>query len=234
MGSLYWQLNDCWPVASWSSIDYYGRWKALQYYARRFYDDVIISPFVHDGKVDIYVVSDKLQSLSGQSTCACWISPARSCWIRPKDVQLPPQSSAVYLSLSEKDLLKNADPKRTFLVADFRVDQKSVSRNLVFFDAMRNLDLPQHPGIEASLARSGQEYALTLRSPVLARNVYVSFGDEDVAASDNYFDLLPGEAVTIELTTSASLEQLRSALKVVSLVDAFGAERPDYRVHAHP
>ena len=234
MGSLYWQLNDCWPVASWSSIDYYGRWKALQYYARRFYDDVLISPVVRDGNVDIYVVSDKLQSLSGQIQVRLLDFSGKVLLDQTKDVQLPPQSSAVYLSLSEKDLLKNADPKRTFLVADFRMDQKSVSRNLVFFDAMRNLDLPQHPGIEASLARSGQEYALTLRSPVLARNVYVSFGDEDVAASDNYFDLLPGEAVTIELTTSASLEQLRSALKVESLVDAFGAERPDYRVHPHP
>jgi beta-mannosidase len=65
MGSLYWQLNDCWPVASWASIDYYGRWKALHYYARRFYDDVLISPFLHDDKVDVYVVSDKLQPLSG-------------------------------------------------------------------------------------------------------------------------------------------------------------------------
>ncbi|MGB6403517.1 MAG: glycoside hydrolase family 2 protein, partial [Candidatus Sulfotelmatobacter sp.] len=63
MGSLYWQLNDCWPVASWASIDYYGRWKALHYYARRFYDDLLISPFLHDGKVDVYVVSDKLQPL---------------------------------------------------------------------------------------------------------------------------------------------------------------------------
>jgi len=44
MGSLYWQIDDCWPVASWSSIDYYGRWKALQYYARRFYQDLLISP----------------------------------------------------------------------------------------------------------------------------------------------------------------------------------------------
>jgi beta-galactosidase/beta-glucuronidase len=48
MGSLYWQLNDCWPVASWASIDYYGRWKALHYYARRFYDDVLISPYLQE------------------------------------------------------------------------------------------------------------------------------------------------------------------------------------------
>ena len=44
MGSIYWQLNDCWPVASWSSLDYYGRWKALHYYARRFYAPLLVSP----------------------------------------------------------------------------------------------------------------------------------------------------------------------------------------------
>ncbi len=49
MGSIYWQLNDCWPVASWSSIDYYGRWKALQYYARRFYAPILVSPHVENG-----------------------------------------------------------------------------------------------------------------------------------------------------------------------------------------
>ena len=49
MGSIYWQLNDCWPVASWSSIDYYGRWKALQYYARRFYAPILVSPHLKAG-----------------------------------------------------------------------------------------------------------------------------------------------------------------------------------------
>ncbi len=59
MGSLYWQINDCWPVASWSGIDYFGRWKALHYYARRFYNDLLISPHEADGKINIHLVSDQ-------------------------------------------------------------------------------------------------------------------------------------------------------------------------------
>ena len=59
MGSLYWQLNDCWPVASWSSIDYFGRWKALQYYAKRFYSPVLLSPVVEEKDLKFYVVSDR-------------------------------------------------------------------------------------------------------------------------------------------------------------------------------
>src|SRR5438270_13792221 len=55
MGSLYWQLNDCWPVASWASIDYYGHWKALQYYSRRFYNDLLASSNSERGSTSIYV-----------------------------------------------------------------------------------------------------------------------------------------------------------------------------------
>jgi len=65
MGSLFWQLNDCWPVASWASIDYYGRWKALQYYARRFYAPVLVSPHVDSGTLSVYIVSDKTVPVEG-------------------------------------------------------------------------------------------------------------------------------------------------------------------------
>ena len=118
MGSLYWQLNDCWPVASWSSIDYFGRWKALQYYARRFYDDLLISPFAHDGNVDIYVVSDKLQPVNAQVRVRLLDFSGKVLQEQTKDVQLPPQSSAVYLSLVEKDLLKDCRPAAGFLTTD--------------------------------------------------------------------------------------------------------------------
>ena len=70
MGSIFWQLNDCWPVASWSSIDYYGRWKALQYYARRFYAPILVSPHVEDGSLKVYIVSDKTEGRAGHAARA--------------------------------------------------------------------------------------------------------------------------------------------------------------------
>jgi beta-mannosidase len=223
MGSLYWQLNDCWPVASWASIDYYGHWKALQYYAKRFYDDVIVSPFAHDGKLDVYVVSDKLQPLSGTIRTRLLDFSGKVLTEKTQDVQIPAQSSAIYFTLDEKDLLANADPQKTFLVFDLAVGGKPVSRNLIFFDTMHNLDLPKSVKIDASLDSSNRSYTATLRAPVLARSVYLSFGDLDVQTSDNYFDLLPGEEITVKLKTpsSVSLDQLKSAMQIVSLTDAF-------------
>jgi beta-mannosidase len=90
---------------------------------------------------------------------------------------------------------------------------------------MHNLDLPASVHIDVSLENLSGNYVVTLRSPVLARSVYVSFGDLDVRTSDNYFDLLPGEPVTVKLETptSGSLDQLRGSMQVLSLTDAFPA-----------
>ena len=58
MGALYWQVNDCWPVASWSGTDYFGRWKAMHYYAKRFFEPLFVSPLEEEGNLNFYVVSD--------------------------------------------------------------------------------------------------------------------------------------------------------------------------------
>ena len=221
MGSLYWQLNDCWPVASWASIDYYGRWKALHYYARRFYDDVLISPFLHDDKVDVYVVSDKLQPLSGTIHMHLLDFSGNSLLEQTKEVQVPAQSSAIYFTVDKAALSAKGDPRRTFLVFDLEVAGKRVSRNLIFFDVTHDLDLPVAPKIETTFNQSGGDFTITLQSQKLTRSVYLSFGDLDVQSSDNYFDLLPGEAVTIRLKSSATPEQVRGAMKVTSLTEAF-------------
>ncbi|MGD0569066.1 MAG: glycoside hydrolase family 2 protein [Candidatus Sulfotelmatobacter sp.] len=223
MGSLYWQLNDCWPVASWASIDYYGRWKALHYYARRFYDDVLISPFLKDDKVDVYVVSDKLQALAGTIHTRLLDFSGNVLLEQTKDVQVPAQSNAIYFSVDKAALAAKGDLRKSFLVFDLDVAGKRVSRNLIFFDAMHSLDLPVAPKIDATLSKAGEDYTVTLKSAKLARNVYVSFGDLEVQSSDNYFDLLPGEPVTIRLKTSAAREQLKAALTTMSLTEAFNS-----------
>lgn len=221
MGSLYWQLNDCWPVASWASIDYYGRWKALHYYARRFYDDVLISPFLHDDKVDVYVVSDKLLPVSGTIHMRLLDFAGEVLLDQSKDVQIPAQSSAIYFTVDKAALAAKGDPRKTVVVFDLQVAGKQVSRNLLFFNATHDLELPVAPKIESSFTKVDGEYSLTLKTAALARNVYVSLGELDAQMSDNYFDLLPGEPVTITLKTSSTLEQLQSALKITSLTEAF-------------
>ena len=221
MGSLYWQLNDCWPVASWASIDYYGRWKALHYYARRFYDDVLISPYQHDQQVDVYVVSDKLQPLTAKIRLRLLDFAGKTFLDQAQGIQIPALSSASYLKLPLHDLAAKADPHRSFLVADLVAGEQLVSRNLVFFDVTHNLDLPLAPKIESSMSKTERGYSLTLWTSELARNVYVAFGDREVQMSDNYFDLLPGEPATLTLRTSSTLDDLKRVLKVTSLTEAY-------------
>ena len=224
MGGLYWQLNDCWPVASWASIDYYGRWKALHYYARRFYDDVLISPFLHDDKVDVYVISDKLQPLSGTVHTRLLDFSGNAVLDQTKDIQIPAQSNAIYFTLDKSNLAAKADLHRSFLVFDLEVAGKRASRNLIFFDVTHNLDLPVMPQIETTLNQTGAGYTLTMQSSKLARGVYISFGDLDVETSDNYFDLLPGESATVTLKSSATVDRLKSAVKIMSLTEAYAAK----------
>jgi len=118
------------------------------------------------------------------------------------------------MTLDEKELFADptrGGPRRSFLVADLEVDGKNASRNLDFFEVSHNLELPVSPKVENHLTKTADGYALTLQSPVLARSVQISFGDLDVQVSDNYFDLLPKESVTVTGKTSIPLDQLQAA-----------------------
>ena len=217
MGALYWQLNDCWPVASWSSIDYTGRWKALQYYAVRFNDDVLVSPFHHDGKVEVFAVNDKLSPVRASLRTRLLDFQGKVLSTSTSDVDLPAQSSTLLATKTDAELLASADPAQTFAVYELLADGKVWSRNEVFFREMREANLPV-PKVEARWSAANE---VTLSSPVLARHVALTFGDLDVHASDNYFDLLPGETVTVKLDTKAGADQLQKAMKITTLTDAF-------------
>jgi beta-mannosidase len=172
--------------------------------------------------VDVYVVSDKLAPLTAQVHTRLLDFSGKVLLENTRDVQVPSQSSAVYFTLDMKEILATGDSQKTFLAFDLEVAGQQISRNLIFFDTMHNIDLPASH-VEASLKTAGDGYAVTLQSAALARSVYVSFGDLEVQTSDNYFDLLPGEAVTIKMKASASFDQLKQSMQVMSLIDAFPA-----------
>jgi beta-mannosidase len=220
MGSLYWQLNDCWPVASWSSIDYYGRWKALQYYTRRFYSDLLVSPFEEDSKLNVHVVSDKLTNTSAELRIRTLDFSGKPLFEKTQAVEIKPLASEIYSSFNRAELLKGSDAQHAFAVFELVVGGKVVSSNVYLFDRTRNLALPA-PKIDSQLAATTGGYSLKLTSQVLARNVFVSFGDSDVEVSDNYFDLLPNEPLTIQLKSKDSVDKIRAAMEIHNIVDAF-------------
>ena len=217
MGSIYWQLNDCWPVASWSSIDYYGRWKALQYYARRFYNDLLVSPHLEDGAMAVYVVSDRTAPVSGELRVRLMTFDGAVVSDKSQPVQIPALSSQIYVTVP-KDTL--ADPLKTFAVTELKVGGEVVSSNVLLFALPKEVALPKAE-ISSELTKAGDSYRLLLSSKVLARSVSVSFGDVDARLSDDYFDLLPGEPVAVRVDSTATADQLRANLKVISLTDAF-------------
>jgi beta-mannosidase len=219
MGQFYWQLNDCWPVASWSSIDYYGRWKALQYYASRFYDDVLVSPWHHDGKVDTYVISDELETFTATLRIRLMDFNGKVLSDKSTEINVPAQSSAIDSTQTEQELLAGADPRSVFAVYELSRNGKLLSGNDVFFARTRDLQLPS-PTISVAVNSDAGKTLIRLKSSTLARHVALFFGDLDVQAENNYFDILPGTEVAIAVDGRASADQVRQALKVITIVDA--------------
>jgi beta-mannosidase len=221
MGSIYWQLNDCWPVASWSSIDYYGRWKALQYYARRFYAPVLVSPHVEDGAVAVYIVSDKTSAETAQLRTRLMKFDGTVVSEKQQSISVPALSSAVYQRMPLSELVPTGtDAASVFITSDLVVEGKTVSTNLTYLVPTHEIQLPAAT-IQTDVQPASGGYTVRLSSPVLARDAYLTFGGLDADPSDNYIDVLPGQPVEITVKTAAPIDQVRSQLKVISLVDAF-------------
>ncbi len=227
MGSIYWQLNDCWPVASWSSIDYYGRWKALQYYARRFYAPILVSPDIENGSVRFYIVSDKTTAQPATLHARLMDFDGKVLLEETRNVTIDPLMSKVYLDWPLARLTQSgaADTSRVFVVADLTGGTEQISQNLTYLAPVKEVHLkPAHLNVETTAASGG--FKIRISSPVLARSVYLSFGDLDAEVSDNYFNLLPGETREITVKSAAALDTLKSQLRVISLTDAFEASHP--------
>ena len=224
MGSLFWQIDDCWPVASWSSIDYTGRWKALQYYARRFYNDLLVTAHEENGELKFYVVSDRLQPVrEAQLKVSLLDFEGHSLWNRDQKIVLTAMTSKSYLSLPMKAVLSENDPRKVFLVVELLIGTgKSVSLNEYFFKPYKELVLPR-PNISVKVVPTRTGFTIELSSDKLARAVYLAAPNYPGVFSDNYFDLIPGTNVKVNFVRRGEigLQAFEKNLTVLSLADAF-------------
>jgi beta-mannosidase len=223
MGTLFWQLNDCWPALSWSSIDYYGHWKALQYAARRFYAPVIVSPVEKNGGLSVYVVSDHTAPEQAELSIRLMKFDGTIVKQWEKQITVQPLASAVALTIPKAELLSaNTQASDVVVVAELRESGTLISQKLSYLAPTKMLKLPL-PQIGSTVTQTPDGFDVTLTSPVLARSVYLSFGKNDVDYSDNYVDLLPGLPATIHVKGSATLDALKDSLRTQSLADAFSS-----------
>ena len=224
MGALYWQINDCWPVASWSSIDYFGRWKALQYYARRFYNDLLISPTVKDGNLQLYVVSDRVNAVPAKIKVTLSSFDGSTLKTLDRDVTIAPLSSRSYFDSKVSELLEGQDKKSVFLYAQLLVNGKAVSTHDYFFAPFKELAISK-PTItpEVIAAKERGKFRVKLTSDKFAKAVYLAVPDHDGFFSDNFFNLAPGREMVVDFRSRKpmTLEEFRKRLQVRSVFDAF-------------
>jgi beta-mannosidase len=222
MGSLYWQIDDCWPVASWSSIDYSGRWKALQYYARRFYSELLLSPHEENGSLNFYIVSDRPQATAAQLNVSLLDFAGHTLWTEQKTIDVAGLNSKSYLAVPLSTMLEGKDRKGVFVLAELLVGGKRVSSNHHFFEPYKNLTV-QRPQISADAVRTPTGFKVTLSSDKFARAVYLSAGKQAGFFADNYFDLIPGKKVEVEFRSAAAITagEFRDQLRIRSMADAF-------------
>jgi beta-mannosidase len=226
MGSLYWQLNDCWPVASWSSIDYYGRWKALQYYARRFYQDELVSPYVRAGRIEVSVISDRTTPLRGKVRVELMDFQGKVLAHKDIPVTLQPLSAKQVWTEDQSDFLAGADPATVFLHTELVIRGENgghpVSDNNLYFLPYKDLHLPAAT-VHAHWTTIGGHPAVVLTSATLARDVYLQGAPVDNRPSDNFFDLLPNQPRTITFA-HGDTASLTAAIHIHSLTDAFNPD----------
>ena len=222
MGSLYWQINDCWPVASWSSTDYFQKWKALQYYVKKGFEPVLISPYIDDIKFKIGIVNDKLEKINAEMKLKLKSFDGKVIWENASLVEIPANSSNEYfdVNINEFEFTYRKQLDQMVLVAELVNAGNVLSKNTFYFKPFKELKI-EKPTVEYTVTKTGSGFDIELKTDKLAKSVYLQIADEQGFFSDNYFDLLPGENVTVNLRTAISEEKLKEVLTIRTLDDAF-------------
>lgn len=202
MGSLFWQLNDSWPVVSWSGIDYYGNWKALMYQSKRAFAPILINAIKEGDDLCVYLVSDELQDHDGvrlDVELMDFDGKAHGKWTQSG--RLAANSSQIFMKKRAGELQGKLSAANSLL--HFTLKDKNgatIADDVFYFAYPKYQELPE-ANIETSVRRRGDAIEMTLKTDKLARDIFVEVPVQGVRFTDNFFDLLPGQRKKITITS---------------------------------
>ena len=205
MGTVYWQLNDCWPVASWASIDYYGRWKALHYFAKRFFAPVLVSceeeglltqslnvnaePFDVKKSIRLNVTNETMQEKKGVVSWQLRDPAGKVLEEREEEITV----DALSAKWLEKIDMHEAKLYENYVSFRFKMDGEVVSCGTVLFCAPKHFRF-KDPQLKVTV--NGDE--ITVSASAYAKSVEIRNENDDLILSDNFFDL-NGDSKTVKI-----------------------------------
>ncbi|PLW94935.1 MAG: beta-mannosidase, partial [Marinilabiliales bacterium] len=204
MGTLYWQLNDCWPVTSWSGIDYYGRWKALQYAVQRTYKTYLISFEEKNEDLAIYVVSDSITDINASLNWKLMDFNGKSLYAGQKEISIQKNSSEIYAEVGFAEFTEIRPGM--LLNAELWTENRLLVSAQHYFEKPKNLVLLP-VSIQMEVKVVNEKYLIELTSETLAKDVCLRT-TADGFFSDNYFDMMPGQKRIIYFTPVPTSDQI--------------------------
>ena len=215
MGSLYWQIHDCWPVASWSSIDYFGRYKALHYAAKKFYSPVLMSLNDEVGEVTINISNETMNTASGKIKYGVYDNDFNELMMGECDYETDKLSAKDIITVDTSEFINRHD---VFFVAKMIGNDGSRMTQTALFTKPKHYAWKK-PNISVSATKQGDKVAFSVSSDCYARGVEIDFENIDLVLSDNYFDIVDGEPITVTAVTDVSTDVLLKELKLKSTYD---------------
>lgn len=218
MGTLFWQHNDCWPVASWSSRDYYGKWKAQHYFAKKAYRDIMLSVMGEGEEITLYIVSDRTKPAKGTLKMETYTFDGTPVASYEKNMKVG-AGEVTALNLPKSKILGDATPSDIFVHTTFKTAGDEYE-NIFLPVSQKEIALAE-PHVDINIDGDQGNYTVSITADTFVRAFRMSLDTpEDYFFGDNYFDLLPGKTYSVPLKTALSRSQVAPALRYTTLYHA--------------
>jgi beta-mannosidase len=206
---------------SWSSVDYYGRWKALHYFVKKLYQDILISQIIKNNKVEVWINSDKETITKGKLKLELMNFNGKVLWSKTTDCAVNGNSSGVVFHIDSALLLSNYDATKVFLHTSFTNNAIEIASHNLYFTQIAKLDLPKPQLTKTMKYLTNGNAEILVSTDKLAKNLCLTSTIEG-HFSDNYFDLLPNETKKISIKCSKEeYTELQKSLQIISLTDSY-------------